>query len=372
MIEIALQRRRMKTVLFDTHQKLGAKFIDFGGWQMPLQYRGIVKEHEAVRSHVGIFDVSHMGRIEIDGLGAEDLLDYLSTNAIAGKEDGTAIYTVWCDEKGMAVDDLIVFRVSKTKFFVIVNAANREKDFAHLLHYSTPRDVIINNRYAEEGILAVQGPKSLDLITSLFPEVNSLKHMHFISVPYQGKTVIISRTGYTGESGVEIYAPNETTVQLWHLLLEKGKPYGIEPIGLGARDTLRLEMGYALYGHELSESIMPHESVSAWTIKWDKRDFVGKKALEARIQGQRHQYGLILQDKGIAREGYSVWHNGKQIGKVTSGTLSPTLNQAIAIIMVEKKLHEGDDVEIEIRQNRCKGQIVNLPFYSEHSQHEGI
>jgi aminomethyltransferase len=362
----------MKTALFDAHQKLGAKMIDFGGWQMPLLYQGIIKEHEAVRSRVGIFDVSHMGRIEIDGLGAEALMEYLSTNTVTDKTDGTATYTVWCNEEGKTVDDLIVYKISKTKFFVIVNAANRQKDFVHVLHYSTPRDVIINNHYEDEGILAVQGPKSLELMTSLFPEVHSLKHMHFLSLSYKGKPLIISRTGYTGENGVEIYVPNSNIVDLWNLILEKGKFYGIEPIGLGARDTLRLEMGYALYGHELSESIMPHESVSSWTIKWNKTDFIGKKALESHLNQQRYQYGIILKEKGIARENYPVLQNEQQIGVVTSGTLSPTLNQAIAIIMVDKKLQEGDEIEVQIRQNYSKGQVVNLPFYSEHSQYEGI
>lgn len=357
----------MQTSLLEAHRTLGGKMVDFCGWQMPVQYKGVVHEHQVVRSGIGIFDVSHMGRIVIEGLGAEALLDYLSTNIITDKADGSATYTVWCDESGMVVDDLIVYRESSTRFFVIVNAGNREKDLIHLLHYSNARDVIINDRYHEDGILAVQGPKALDLVSLLFPEAGELEFMHFTIVPFEGQQIIISRTGYTGEKGVEIYAPNACIVKLWNLFLEKGQPFGIEPIGLGARDTLRLEMGYALYGHELSDHIMPIESVSAWTIKWDKPDFLGKKALESfrKSNKYRHEYGIILKDKGVAREGYPVFQNGQPIGIVTSGTFSPSLNQAIAIVLVEKKLKEGDSVDIQIRQNFCSGQVVSLPFYSQ-------
>lgn len=360
----------MQTSLLEAHRALGGKIVDFCGWQMPVQYKGVIHEHQVVRSGIGIFDVSHMGRIIIEGLEAEALLDYLSTNIIAGKPDGSATYTVWCNESGMVVDDLIVYRESKNRFFVVVNAGNREKDLIHLLHYSGGRDVNIYDHYREDGILAVQGPKTMNLVSSLFPEAGDLEPMHFITVPYEGQQIIISCTGYTGEHGVEIYAPNALIVKLWNLFLEKGRPFGIEPIGLAARDTLRLEMGYALYGHELSDKIMPIESVSAWTIKWDKPDFLGKRALESfrKSNKYRHEYGIVLNDKGIAREGYPVFQEGRQIGVVTSGTFSPSLNQAIAIVLVEKKLKEGDSVDIQIRQNFCSGQVVHLPFYSQHSQ----
>lgn len=357
----------MKTALFEEHCALGAKIVDFCGWQMPLQYQGVIHEHQAVRTHVGIFDVSHMGRILIEGLEAEALLDYLSTNRIAGKKDGTATYTVWCSESGACIDDLIVYRESQTEFFVVVNAANREKDLAHLLHYSTGRDVNIYDRYHEDGILAVQGPSALELVSKLFPEASKLKPMRFISLPYKGEDIVVSCTGYTGAGGVEIYAPNSVIVDLWQTLLDKGYPYGIAPVGLGARDTLRLEMGYALYGHEISDAITPIESVAAWAVNWDKPDFLGKQALEAlRASHQaKHEYGVVLVGKGIAREGYPVFQNDEQIGRVTSGTYSPTLNRPIAIVLVEKNLKEGDIVEIPIRQNRYPAQIVKLPFYTQ-------
>lgn len=339
--------------------------VDFSGWSMPVQYKGILLEHQAVRSHVGIFDVSHMGRIAVEGLGAEALLDYLSTNTIIGKKDGTATYTVWCTESGYPVDDLIIYKESPTKFFVVANASNRNKDLDHLLHYSAPRDVIINACFHEEGIIAVQGPNALPLIRSLFPEAKSLEHMHFITVEREGLPIIISATGYTGEQGVEIFAPNKAIVSLWKQLIKEGKAFGIEPAGLGARDTLRLEMGYALYGHELSDTIAPNESVSHWTIKEGARDFVGKKALEAlQASGKkRFQHGVILEGKGIPREGYPVIQNGKTIGTVTSGTFSPSLQKGIGIVLVEKKLKEGDSVEIAIRQSAHPAKVAHLPFY---------
>jgi len=354
----------MKTALYEHHRALGAKLIDFGGWEMPLQYSSIVHEHQIVRSKVGIFDVSHMGRILVEGLGAEALLDYLSTNQIADKPDGTATYTIWCDEKGKCIDDLLVYRVSSTQFFVIVNASNREKDLDHLLHYSAGRDVTINDRYHEDGILAVQGPNADMLIAKIFPDAEALSPMSFIVDSYEGEPVVISATGYTGAGGVEICGPNSIIVKLWEELLKEGEEYGIEPIGLGARDTLRLEAGYALYGHELSGKIAPIETVSAWTVKMNKLDFLGKSALqklEASKQ-KRREYPVVLGGKGIAREGFPVYLEDRQIGVVTSGTFSPTLNQAIALVLVDKNLKVGDTIEIQIRQNRCPAEVVSLPF----------
>ncbi|MEI8125127.1 MAG: glycine cleavage system aminomethyltransferase GcvT [Parachlamydiaceae bacterium] len=354
----------MRTQLYEHHRALGAKLIDFGGWEMPLQYKGILQEHQVVRQHVGIFDVSHMGRICVEGLGAEALLDYLSTNQIAGKKDGTATYTVWCTEAGMCLDDLIVYRQSETKFFIVVNASNRQKDLNHLLHYSVGKDVIITERFVEDGILALQGPNAISLISKIFPKASALKRMEFISENYRGKEVVIANTGYTGAGGVEIYAENQTIVSLWEILLEKGQEFHIQPVGLGARDTLRLEMGYALYGHELSETMAPTETVSAWTIKWNKSDFLGKRALETleKLKKKRNQYGIVLIEKGVIREGYPVFYNGRPVGQVTSGTYSPMLQQSIAIISVEKKLNVGDSLDIQIRQNLCPAKVVSLPF----------
>lgn len=341
--------------------------VDFCGWEMPLQYKGIIQEHHAVRNKVGIFDVSHMGRLLLEGNDAERFLDYVSTNHIAGRENLSATYTVLCNASGGSVDDVIVYKRDSNHFFVIVNACNRQKDRDHLLNESSRFDVKITDRYQEDGILALQGPQAIPLIAELIPAATQLKKMRFMPIMMEGQEVILSRTGYTGSEGVEIYGSNGMIVELWAQLISRGQAYGIEPVGLGARDTLRLEMGYALYGHELSDTIAPTESVSAWTVKDDKSDFLGKQAFEdlEKSPDKRTAHGIVLLDKGIAREGYDVIKDGMTIGKVTSGTLSPTLNKAIALILVRGSLNVGNVVEVMIRNNPVKAQVINLPFYKE-------
>lgn len=354
----------MRTALYDRHVALGAKIVPFAGWDMPVQYQGVLAEHQAVRQAVGLFDISHMGRIMVQGTDAERLLDFLSVNHIAGKPSGIATYTVWSHANGGSVDDVIVYKIDDTYFFVVANASNRDKD---LLHLSTQAelqnfDVEIQEIFSRAGILALQGPLALPLLTSLVPEVASLKPMHFLA--FENEKFFISRTGYTGAGGYELYGSAEKIGEWWDLLLEKGQAYGIQPAGLGARDTLRLEMGYALYGHELSDKIAPNESVAAWTVKWDKSHFLGKEALE-KIEKSSHKrwaYGVRLLDKGIARQGCAVLKDEVSIGEVTSGSFSPTLGEGIALILVQSPLQIGDQVMIQIRQNLCKAQIVKLPF----------
>lgn len=352
----------MRTGLYSEHLALGAKMVSFAGWEMPLYYEGVIAEHRAVRQQAGVFDVSHMGRIAIEGTDAEEFLDELSVSSIRGKQNGTAIYTVWCAEDGMAVDDLIVYKVSPTYFFAVVNASNRQKDLNHLLHCSSGFRVTIREQF-EEGILALQGPVSKALAATLFPDAAALPKMRFTSFHEAGEQGFLSATGYTGEEGFEFYAPMPAIVSLWRRLLHLGWKQGVRPVGLGARDTLRLEMGYALYGHELSDSISPAESVSRWTIDWNKPKFVGKEAL-ARFQegGGRREYGIVLSDRAIAREGYPVFKDGMPIGRVTSGTLSPCLNRPIAIILVDAKLEFEETVEVEIRGRKSGAQVVKLPF----------
>lgn len=355
----------MKTALYDKHVALGGKMVEFSGWEMPIYYKGIIHEHHAVRQHVGIFDVSHMGRVLVEGKDAERFLDYVSTNKIIGKDNLTATYTVLGDATGGSVDDVIIYKQAPERFFVVVNAGNRGKDLEHLKKEGLHFDVSITDRYRDEGILAIQGPDACSLMSKLFPGAAQLKKMRFAPEVYKGTPLILARTGYTGSDGFEVYAPIDAIVALWDDLLEEGASYGIEPIGLGARDTLRLEAGYALYGHELSDVIAPVESVSSWTVKWDHRNFLGKPVLHALANSptKRSQYGIILLDKGIAREGYEVVKEGVVIGKVTSGTLSPTLNQAIAIVLVQGALQEGDLVDVVIRGNLVKAKVVRLPFW---------
>jgi aminomethyltransferase len=353
----------MQTALYSRHLQLNAKMVDFAGWLMPIYYKGILLEHQTVRERVGIFDVSHMGKIEIFGPDAELFLNYLSTNYIVDKDSYTATYTVWCDSSGKAIDDVIVYRQSLTSFFVVVNASNRQKDLNHLRHLAINFKVAIQPQFEDCGMIALQGPLAIDLIDALFPSVKHLKPMTWIEIR-EYKSLIISRTGYTGAGGFEFYGSNQEIVVLWDQLLEAGNHLGIEPIGLGARDTLRLEMGFALYGHEISEKIAPIESVSAWSVKWNKGDFLGKNALKELEQSsqKRFAYGVKLKEPGIAREGYPVFKDQKQIGVVTSGSMSPTLNEAIALILVNQSLEMGALVNIQIRQTQCLAEIVSLPF----------
>lgn len=353
----------MKTSLYERHLALGAKIVDFAGWQMPLQYKGVIQEHLSVRNHAGIFDVSHMGRISILGKDAERFLDYLSTNQLTGRKDLSATYTVMPNAAGGSVDDVIVYKRQSGDYFIIVNASNRQKDLAHLQNYAQKFDVEVKDHYRAEGILAIQGPKASSIWEKMFPGIDYVKPMRFQDFSFQGYPFILSGTGYTGAGGFEIYAPLDLIPTLWDEILEKGKEENIAPIGLGARDTLRLEMGFALYGHELSEEIAPNESVSAWTIHWDNRDFLGKDKMQSLEKSgrKRSEWGILV-EKGIAREGCQVFKEGKPIGVVTSGNYSPLLNQGIAIILIEGPCQEGEIVEVQIRQNKEKGRVKSLPF----------
>lgn len=351
-----------KTALHAWHLSHGARMAEFAGWEMPIQYeKGTLAEHQAVREAVGMFDVSHMGRIIVRGPEAEALLDYLSTNKIAGSPIGKAIYTVWPNEQGGCVDDLIVYRLGSEEFFVVVNAGNREKDLNHLQHYAKDFDVTIESRYDEDGILAIQGPKAPEIIQKLIPETAELKPMRLGSFIFEGEPVIIARTGYTGEKGYELMGPNHLIPKLWERCFELGAGEGIEPVGLGARDTLRLEMGFALYGHELTDEIASTESVSAWTVKMDKEDFLGKKALEAKTK-LRHTYGVVIEGGGIPRVGYRVLKDGQPIGTVTSGNQALSIGKAIALLLLDQAVEEGDVLEIEIRKRTVPAKVVALPF----------
>lgn len=354
----------MKTALYDRHLENQAKMVDFAGWQMPLQYKGVIKEHMAVREHVGLFDVSHMGVIEVVGKEASHLLDYLSTTQILLSHKHRAIYTVWSMHEHGTVDDLIIYPEDETHYFVVVNASNRQKSLSHLKEHAKTFDVEIRERFEDLGILALQGPKSLELISPLFLEAKSLEKMHFVPLNYHGEKIILSRTGYTGELGFEIYAPNSLIVELFDWFLNEGTPFGLELVGLGARDTLRLEMGYSLYGHELTESIMPNESLSAWTINWNKQDFIGKEAMLKREASgiSRREYSIVIQGKGIPREGFKVFQKNNEIGFITSGNYSPCLEKGIAILLTQEKLHIGDFVDVKIRDHFVQAEVIKLPF----------
>jgi len=346
-----------KTLLYERHCALGAKMADFYGWQMPIQYKGALAEHNAVRKGAGLFDVSHMGRIKISGKEAKPFISYLATNKIRK----TTTYTVLADEKGGSVDDVLIFQEDPENFCLVANASNRQKDLEHIQKTAKPYAVEVAPLFDKEGILALQGPEAAALLATLFPEAEKLKPFSFIQIAYKGGALFLSRTGYTGEDGFEIYVPNSLIGELWdHLLASKIAM----PAGLGARDTLRLEMGLALYGHELSDKIAPTESVSRWTVKFDKEAFLGKEALLKLEDSpeKRNAYGALLLDRGIAREGHPVFYREKKIGEVTSGTHSPTLKRSIALLLVSETLSFDEEVEIEIRGRRCRAQISKLPF----------
>lgn len=346
----------MQTCLYDRHLKLNAKMVDFSGWQMPIQYAGIRQEHLAVRSGAGIFDVSHMGRVKVEGKDAESFLDYLSTNKIAGKANLTATYTVWCYEDGTCVDDVIIYRVSQEKFYVILNASNREKDLNHLKRYAESFEVTITPLFSE-AIIAVQGPKALAYLEPLLGSLLDLKTMRFKMLNEREES-FIAATGYTGEKGFEIAGPSSFITFLWDQLVETG----VVPIGLGARDTLRLEKGYALYGHELSDKIVVTDSISNWTVKMDKANFLGKEVLQNKERQKRFTKAIELIDKGIAREGNAVFYKEKEIGVVSSGTFSPSLDKAIALALINEDLKVDEVVEIQVRSNKLKAKVVHLPF----------
>lgn len=336
----------MHTVFLDKHIKLQAKIIDFFGWQMPLRYsKGTLFEHMTVRKNVGLFDVSHMGIIQVEGKNAADFLDYLSISPIHPMKPYTSLYTVWCDENGFALDDVIIFKKSDTSFFVIVNASNRQKDLEHVLKYSKLFDVFITPLYEGHSILALQGPKSRHYLDG------PLKKFTFL----EKGPLIISATGYTGEDGFEIIGPDFFVEKLFDDLISQN----VEPIGLGARDLLRLEKGYALWGHELTEKIKPIESVSSFTVKKNS-GFLGCKGL---LEAKNKSVALILEE-GIAREGTKLFFNGQEVGWITSGSFSPILNKPIALGLIAKEFFPfiKDDLYADIRGRKIKAKLSQLPF----------
>lgn len=361
----------MKTALHDKQVAMGAKIVGFNGWDMPVQYKGVVAEHNAVRNAVGLFDVSNMGRIVIEGPEAEIMLEYISTNKIANHPDLSVTYTLFCKRDGGCIDDCLVYKVNNQKYFLIVNGGNRSTDLMFFKMVGESYNVKVYSLYDNEGILALQGPKSSEVLAKVFPNLSPIVKMHFVETTYDNKPAVVSRTGYTGEEGYEIIVSNESLVRLWEEILRAGESEGIEPCGLGARDILRLEMGYALYGHEISRTIAAVESVAAWTIKWD-RDFLFKESLQTILKDshRRWSFGVIMDDKAVPREGCKVFSNEKEIGVVTSGGFSPSLDASIAIVLVHEELSVGQKVDIEIREQKRPAQRVNLPFYQHHMKDE--
>jgi aminomethyltransferase len=355
-----------RTPLFEVHCSCNAKMVDFGGWNMPVQYSSILEEHNAVRNAVGIFDVSHMGEIEIQGRQAAQLVEYVSTNNAAKLKPGQAHYSALLYEHGGFVDDILVHKISDHHFFLCVNASNQEKDFEHIRshnHFEAEVE-FASDRYAQ---LAIQGPKALLTLQKLTDTtLSQIKYYWFADGTVAGVPARIARTGYTGEDGFEIYIAPNVAQQVWNEILKAGQEFGIKPCGLGARNTLRLEAKMALYGHELTASINPFEADLGWIVKMDKGDFIARSTLEKIVQHgiTRKLMGFEMRGRGIGRDGYEVWIEGEPAGWVTSGGPAPSLNKNIGLCYLPMdKAAPGLMIQVLVRNSPVDAVTVPTPFY---------
>lgn len=352
--------------MYPIHRRLGAKIVEFAGWEMPVQYVGLREEHLAVRRDAGLFDVSHMGEIEISGNEAANFCQYLTTNDIRTVKDYQAQYTLFCNREGGVVDDVILYKLPRDRYLFCVNASNTAKDYEWILAADTDYDVEIENRSAKFSQIALQGPRSEEILSGcLSQDFGSLRRFRFLLFTWKDMELIIARTGYTGEDGFEIFLPWDGGPVLWDGLMEAGSDFGIKPCGLGARDTLRIEMGYSLYGHEIDDDINPYEAGLGRYVKTDAGDFIGREALCGILaRGAEHGiYGFEMVDRGIPREGYRVFKDGAHIGRVTSGTLSPSLEKSIGMGYLKSDVGIGDNIQIEIRNTLREARVVKIPFY---------
>ncbi|NDE12075.1 MAG: glycine cleavage system aminomethyltransferase GcvT [Actinobacteria bacterium] len=352
----------------DFHIEMNAKMADFGGWEMPIEYPadlggGVLNEHNSVRERVGLFDVSHLGKASVTGGGALEFLNQAFTNDLTKIADGKAQYTMLCDEKtGGVVDDLIVYRKSPTDFLLVPNAANTG-EVLNRLSKKAPKEIRIANNHMDYGVFALQGQLAKDVLRFLGCAVE-LPYMAFTNALIAGREVTICRTGYTGEFGFEILPNWNEANEVWQVLLEEVRKRGGLPAGLGARDTLRTEMGYPLHGHELSLEITPLQAGANWAVGWSKSNFWGKEALlDEKAKGpKRLMRGLLLQERGIPRAGMKVFVNQSEIGETTSGTFSPTIKAGIALALLDASLEIGAEVFIDIRGKNVRAKVAKLPF----------
>lgn len=355
-----------RTPLCAEHERAGGRMVEFAGWYMPVQYKGVIEEHQCVRQNVGLFDVSHMGEIRVRGPRALAELERITTNEVSKLQAGEAQYSLFPNSSGGIVDDLFVYCVKPgEEYLLCVNAANIEKDFAFVRSEIQHSAVI--NESDEWGQIAVQGPKALALLAEVFgARIHSIPRNGFAELPFQTTKVLVARTGYTGEDGAEVFVPANSTVALWRAFLDKGQAYGVQPIGLGARDTLRMEMKYSLYGHEIDDTTNPYAAGLGWVVKPGKKDFIGKDVIVAQKEKglARKLIGFQLIDKGIPRQGYSLFSfDNQEIGKVTSGTMSPSLNAPIGIAWIDAAFAEtGTEFALDIRGRKARAKVVPTPF----------
>lgn len=348
------------------HKQLGAKLVEFAGFEMPLQFNGIVKEHKAVREGVGLFDVSHMGEVEIRGPQALHLTQQLITNDASKLDDGQALYSPMCLPSGGIVDDVLVYRYDAQRYLFVVNAANCAKDFAWMAEHALPEAEVID-RSDEFGQLALQGRHAPEILAQLTDmDLDQIPYYHFAEGKVAGVSAMVSRTGYTGEEGFEIYMPVASAAPIFEGLMESGRAFGLAPIGLGARDTLRLEMKMCLYGNDITEDTTPLEAGLGWVTKFDKDDFIGKAALLAQKEEglKRRLVAFELTKRAVPRHGYPALIDGDVAGEVTSGVLSPTLGKPIGLAYLPKGWwRPGSTFDVEIRNKAVGAVVVKPPFY---------
>ena len=356
-----------RTPLFDAHIALGAKMVDFGGWEMPVQYSGIIKEHNAVRNEAGLFDVCHMGEIVIKGSEALKAIQYLLTADFSHQSVGQCMYAMMCYPTGGVVDDLIVYKTGEEEYMLVVNAGNKDKDWAWINEHLADFDVELTDISNQTGLVALQGPKALEVLQQLTDaSLEGLRPYWFTRGEVAGKPCLISRTGYTGEDGFEVYCDAGDTRLIWDSFLEAGKGI-VEPAGLGARDSLRFEANMPLYGHELDEDITPLEALLGKFVALDKEeDFIGKEALQKqKAEGvPRRIRGLEMVGRGIARAGYPVKKDGQVIGHITSGMPAPTAGKNLGKAIIKSEFAEiGTEIDVEIRGKDVKAVLIKPPFF---------
>lgn len=357
-----------RSALFDAYERYGGKVVDFAGWEMPIEYEGLVPEHNAVRNTAGMFDVSHMGQIPVSGKDAEAYLQYMVSNDIASVKDHRIVYTHFCRPDGGIVDDFLIYKYNKDRYLIIANAANVDKDFAWMNEHKGKYDVKIENLSDDYSAIALQGPKSEEILQKLTDEdLSKMKTFSFKDgVIVNGAKVILSRNGYTGEDGFEIYLGNDDVIPLWDKLYEVGKDKGLVPAGLGARDTLRFEANLPLYGNEMSDDISPLEAGLGFFVKLDKEsDFIGKEALKKQKEGdlKRKVMAFEMKGKGVPRQGYEVMADGKVIGFVTTGYKSPTLGKSLGKAMLDIEYAKlGTPIQIKIRKKVVDAEVVSGKF----------
>lgn len=361
------------TPLRGEYEKYGGKVVDFAGYALPMQFKGILQEHEAVRERAGLFDVTHMGEVTVKGEDAEAFVDYLLTNDIKGLNDNDVVYTFMCNSEGGVVDDLLVYKFSKEKYMLVINASNKEKDVKWILDKKGDFKVNIENISDYVAQMALQGPKAQEVLQKLVKtDLNQIKFFKFRDdVEIESKKTLVSRTGYTGEDGFEIYCKPEDACYIWKRILEVGEEVGTEPIGLGARDTLRFEATLPLYGNEMDETISPLEMGFGFFVKLNKGDFIGRDAMAKQKEKglTRKLVGFELLGKGVPRHGYEVYKDGQKIGHVTTGYMSPTLKKAIGLALVDANYSKlGTELEIKIRNKMCKAVVINKRFYEKKTQ----